>query len=68
MAEAGKAVSLYFEERLLEIFPEQTFPVVMEKETQIEAEKEDSDDSDDDIIQPKRKRLKVDTEMLLHIK
>lgn len=68
VAEAGKAVSLYFEERLLEIFPEQTFPVVMEKETQIEAEKEDSDDSDDDIIQPKRKRLKVDTEMLLHIK
>lgn len=68
VAEAGKAVSLYFEERLLEIFPEQTFPVMMEKETQIEAEKEDSEDSDDDIVQPKRKRLKVDTEKLLHIK
>lgn len=66
VAEAGKAVSLHFEEKLLEIFPEQTFPVVMEKEVRAEADK-DSEDSDDDV-QPKRKRLKVDTENLLHIK
>uniref|UniRef100_A0A673L6Z7 E3 ubiquitin-protein ligase TRIM33 n=1 Tax=Sinocyclocheilus rhinocerous TaxID=307959 RepID=A0A673L6Z7_9TELE len=67
VAEAGKAVSLHFEEKLLEIFPDQTFPVVMEKEMQAEADK-DSEDSDDDVVQPKRKRLKVGTEKLLHIK
>ncbi len=38
----------------------------MEKEVRAEADK-DSEDSDDDV-QPKRKRLKVDTENLLHIK
>lgn len=67
MAEAGKAVSLHFEEKLLEIFPDQTFPLVMEKEVRAEADN-NSEDSDDDVIQPKRKRLKVDTEKLLHIK
>ncbi|XP_026124872.1 E3 ubiquitin-protein ligase TRIM33 isoform X2 [Carassius auratus] len=67
VAEAGKAVSLHFEEKLLEIFPEQTFPVVVEKEMRAEADK-DSEDSDDDVVQPKRKRLKVDTEKLLHFK
>ncbi|KTF88308.1 hypothetical protein cypCar_00020020 [Cyprinus carpio] len=67
VAEAGKAVSLHFEEKLLEIFPDQTFPVVVEKEMRAEADK-DSEDSDDDVVQPKRKRLKVDTEKLLHIK
>lgn len=68
MAEAGKAVSQRFEEKLLEIFPDQTFPVVAEKETRVEADKEDSEDSDDDVVQPKRKRLKVDAEKLMHIK
>ncbi|XP_042617701.1 E3 ubiquitin-protein ligase TRIM33 isoform X1 [Cyprinus carpio] len=67
VAEAGKAVSLHFEEKLLEIFPDQTFPVVLEKEMQAEADK-DSEDSDDDFVQPKRKRLKVDTEKLLYLK
>ncbi|XP_077079736.1 E3 ubiquitin-protein ligase TRIM33 isoform X2 [Siphateles boraxobius] len=68
VAEAGKAVSQRFEEKLLEIFPDQTFPVVAEKETRPEADKEDSEDSDDDVVQPKRKRLKVDAEKLMHIK
>uniref|UniRef100_A0A671K4I0 E3 ubiquitin-protein ligase TRIM33-like n=1 Tax=Sinocyclocheilus anshuiensis TaxID=1608454 RepID=A0A671K4I0_9TELE len=63
----GKAVSLHFEEKLLEIFPDQTDQTFMEKEMQAEADK-DSEDSDDDVVQPKRKRLKVDTEKLLHIK
>uniref|UniRef100_A0A671MVM7 E3 ubiquitin-protein ligase TRIM33 n=1 Tax=Sinocyclocheilus anshuiensis TaxID=1608454 RepID=A0A671MVM7_9TELE len=67
VAQAGKAVSLHFEEKLLEIFPDQTFPVAVEKEMRAEADK-DSEDSDDDFVQPKRKRLKVDTEKLLHIK
>uniref|UniRef100_A0A672MIV1 E3 ubiquitin-protein ligase TRIM33 n=1 Tax=Sinocyclocheilus grahami TaxID=75366 RepID=A0A672MIV1_SINGR len=67
VAQAGKAVSLHFEEKLLEIFPDQTFPLAVEKEMRAEADK-DSEDSDDDFVQPKRKRLKVDTEKLLHIK
>uniref|UniRef100_A0A673ML91 E3 ubiquitin-protein ligase TRIM33 n=1 Tax=Sinocyclocheilus rhinocerous TaxID=307959 RepID=A0A673ML91_9TELE len=67
VAQAGKAVSLHFEEKLLEIFPDQTFSVAVEKEMRAEADK-DSEDSDDDFVQPKRKHLKVDTEKLLHIK
>lgn len=59
---------MYFEEKLLEIFPDQTFPVAMEKEEQADGDKEDAEDSDDDVVQPKRKRLKVDAEMFLHIK
>ncbi|TRY82436.1 hypothetical protein DNTS_007886 [Danionella cerebrum] len=68
VAEAGKAVSMYFEEKLLEVFPDQSFPIIMEKETEVEPEKEVSEDSDDDYIQPKRKRLKPDVEKMLHIK
>ncbi|XP_051964805.1 E3 ubiquitin-protein ligase TRIM33-like isoform X2 [Xyrauchen texanus] len=67
VAEAGKAVSMYFEEKLLEIFPDQTFPAATE-ESQPEDNKEDTEGSDDDVVQPKRKRLKVDTEKLMYIK
>lgn len=68
MAEAGKAISMYFEEKLLEIFPDQTFLVVTE-EPRADDNKEDAEDSDsDDFIQPKRKRLKGDAENLMHVK
>ncbi|XP_066500215.1 E3 ubiquitin-protein ligase TRIM33 isoform X2 [Hoplias malabaricus] len=67
VAEAGKAVSVYFEEKLLEIYPDQSFPVEPEKRSREEEEQKNEDDSDDDIVQPKRKRLKND-EKLLHIK
>uniref|UniRef100_A0AAR2JRJ7 E3 ubiquitin-protein ligase TRIM33 n=1 Tax=Pygocentrus nattereri TaxID=42514 RepID=A0AAR2JRJ7_PYGNA len=67
VAEAGKAVSLYFEEKLVEIYPDQSFPVEAEKRTREEEEEEADDDSDDDFVQPKRKRLKND-EKVLHIK
>lgn len=68
MAEAGKAVIMYFEEKLLEIFPDQTFPVVAEEPRADRDEEEAAEDSDDDFVQPKRKRLKVDVEKLMYIK
>ncbi|KAK7884849.1 hypothetical protein WMY93_027972 [Mugilogobius chulae] len=68
MAISGKAVSLYFEEKLLELFPGQTFPDNPESETVEEKQnQEDSEDSEDDFVQPRRKRLKTD-EKVVHIK
>ncbi|XP_040008713.1 E3 ubiquitin-protein ligase TRIM33 isoform X4 [Xiphias gladius] len=69
MAISGKAVSLYFEEKLQEMFPGQNFPETPEPESPEEKEKEvdDTDDSEEDFIQPRRKRLKTD-EKVVHIK
>lgn len=69
MAISGKAVSLYFEEKLQEMFPGQIFPDTPEPESPDTQEKEnnDTEDSEDDFIQPRRKRLKTD-EKVLHIK
>ncbi|XP_039655587.1 E3 ubiquitin-protein ligase TRIM33 isoform X4 [Perca fluviatilis] len=69
MAISGKAVSLYFEEKLQEMFPGQSFPETPESEAPDTKEKEedDTDDSEGDFIQPRRKRLKTD-EKVLHIK
>ncbi|XP_068187556.1 E3 ubiquitin-protein ligase TRIM33 isoform X2 [Antennarius striatus] len=70
MALSGEAVSLYFEEKLQQIFPGQNFPEAPEPvetpETK-DKEEDETDDSDDDFVQPRRKRLKVD-EKVLHIK
>lgn len=70
MAQAGKAVSLYFEERLLELYPDKSFPEVPEEPEAPVGEGEEADlteDSEDEFVQPKRKRLKTD-EKMLHIK
>uniref|UniRef100_A0A8C2XSP2 Tripartite motif containing 33 n=1 Tax=Cyclopterus lumpus TaxID=8103 RepID=A0A8C2XSP2_CYCLU len=70
MAISGKAVSLYFEEKLQEMFPGQSFPETPETECPETKERMDdgeTDDSEDDFIQPRRKRLKTD-EKVLHIK
>lgn len=70
MAVSGEAVRLYFEEKLPELFPEQSFPETAEPEESPDAkenEEEDTDDSEDDFVQPRRKRLKTD-EKVLHIK
>lgn len=66
---SGKAVSLYFEEKLQEMFPGQSFPETPEPESSDTKEKEDddTDDSEEDFVQPRRKRLKTD-EKLIHIK
>ncbi|KAM8830908.1 E3 ubiquitin-protein ligase TRIM33 isoform 1-T1 [Synchiropus picturatus] len=71
MANTGKAVSVYFEEKLEAIFPGQTFPETPEPESTATEEKQDveSDDSGDDFVQPRRKRLKlIQEEDVLHIK
>ncbi|KAM4611067.1 E3 ubiquitin-protein ligase TRIM33 isoform 2-T2 [Polymixia lowei] len=69
MATTGKAVSIYFEEKLQEVYPGQSFPETSEPTTAVTEEKaeEATDDSEDDFIQPRRKRLKTD-EKLVHIK
>ncbi|MED6271738.1 hypothetical protein ILYODFUR_020740 [Ilyodon furcidens] len=69
MAISGKAVSLYFEEKLQEMFPDQNFPDSPDPESSDEKEREDVDteDSEEDFIQPRRKRLKTD-EKVVHIK
>lgn len=70
MAISGKAVSLYFEEKLKEMFPGQTFPEMSETEENLdtkEKEEDNTDDSEDDFIHPRRKRLKMD-ENVVHIK
>ena len=78
MATSGKAVSDYFEEKLQEIYPGQSFPETPEpdfteggeqqqQQQQQQKEEEATDDSEDDFIQPRRKRLKAD-EKLFHIK
>ncbi|XP_047679026.1 E3 ubiquitin-protein ligase TRIM33 isoform X3 [Tachysurus fulvidraco] len=68
VAEAGKAVSLYFEEKLAMIYPDQSFPVEPEKRSRDESTTEEAaEESDDDFVQPKRKRLKPE-EKPVHIK
>ncbi|XP_070695399.1 E3 ubiquitin-protein ligase TRIM33 isoform X2 [Pempheris klunzingeri] len=70
MAISGKAVSLFFEEKLEEMFPGQSFPETPESEFPDRKEKEeeeDTDDSEEDFVQPRRKRLKTD-EKVVHIK
>ncbi|TNN55199.1 E3 ubiquitin-protein ligase TRIM33 [Liparis tanakae] len=70
MAISGKAVSQYFEEKLQEMFPGQSFPETPATECPETKERMDdgeTDDSDEDFVQPRRKRLKTD-EKVLHIK
>lgn len=70
MAISCEAVSMYFEEKLQNMFPGQSFPETPEPEETAETnekEDDDTDDSEDDFIQPRRKRLKTE-EKVLHIK
>lgn len=66
VAQAGKAVALYFEDKLTEIYSDRTFQPLPEFE-QEEDDGEITEDSDEDFIQPRRKRLKSD-ERPVHIK
>ncbi|KAF3813286.1 hypothetical protein GH733_018450, partial [Mirounga leonina] len=59
VAQAGKAVALYFEDKLTEIYSDRTFAPLPEFE-QEEDDGEVTEDSDEDFIQPRRKRLKSD--------
>ncbi|XP_069800487.1 E3 ubiquitin-protein ligase TRIM33 isoform X1 [Dendropsophus ebraccatus] len=66
VAQAGKAVALYFEDKLPEIYPDRTFPPLPEFEPE-DDDGEITEDSDEDFVQPRRKRLKSD-EKPVHIK
>ena len=70
MAVSGEAVRLYFEEKLQEIFPGQSFPELTEPEESVDMkdkQEDETDDSDDDFVQPRRKRLKAE-DKIVHIK
>ncbi|XP_064425298.1 E3 ubiquitin-protein ligase TRIM33 isoform X2 [Latimeria chalumnae] len=67
VAQAGKAVAMYFEDKLLEIYPDRTFLPLLDSEPEDEDDGEITEDSDDDFVQPRRKRLKSD-EKPVHIK
>ncbi|XP_069075009.1 E3 ubiquitin-protein ligase TRIM33 isoform X1 [Pleurodeles waltl] len=66
VAQAGKAVALYFEEKLPGVYPDRTFQPLPENEPE-EDDGEVTDDSDEDFVQPRKKRLKSD-EKPVHIK
>ncbi|XP_018424979.1 PREDICTED: E3 ubiquitin-protein ligase TRIM33 isoform X1 [Nanorana parkeri] len=66
VAQAGKAVALYFEDKLPGIYPDRTFPPLPDFEPE-DDDGEITEDSDDDFVQPRRKRLKSD-EKPVHIK
>lgn len=66
VAQAGKAVAVYFEDKLSEVYSDRTFAPLPEFE-QEDDDGEVTEDSDEDFIQPRRKRLKSD-ERPVHIK
>ncbi|CAH2220658.1 E3 ubiquitin- ligase TRIM33 isoform X1 [Pelobates cultripes] len=66
VAQAGKAVALYFEDKLPEIYPDRTFQPLPEFEPE-DDDGEITEDSDEDFVQPRRKRLKSE-ERPVHIK
>lgn len=66
MAQAGKALESYFEAKLQEVYSDRTFTPLMESDSDHE-ETHISEDSDDDFVQPRRKRLKSD-DRPVHIK
>lgn len=66
VAQAGKALESYFEAKLQEVYSDRTFTPLMESDSDHE-ETHISEDSDDDFVQPRRKRLKSD-DRPVHIK
>ena len=60
-------MSVYFEEKLQELYPDQTFPVEAEEEVKAAEEEDLTEDSEDEFVEPRRKRLKTH-EKALHIK
>lgn len=64
VADAGMKLEAYFEELLKSLYPGRKFPV----QSNCQSEKDNpelSDDSDDDIVQPRKKRLKGEDRQLL---
>ncbi|NXV97992.1 TIF1A factor, partial [Calonectris borealis] len=64
VADAGMKLEAYFEELLRNLYPERKFPV----QPSCQSEKDNpelNDDSDDDFVQPRKKRLKGEDRQLL---
>ncbi|NXX05049.1 TIF1A factor, partial [Larus smithsonianus] len=64
VADAGMKLEAYFEELLSNLYPERKFPV----QPSCQSEKDNpelTDDSDDDFVQPRKKRLKGEDRQLL---
>ncbi|XP_062425731.1 transcription intermediary factor 1-alpha isoform X2 [Rhea pennata] len=64
VADAGMKLEAYFEELLKSLYPERKFPV----QPNCQSEKDNAeltDDSDDDFVQPRKKRLKGEDRQLL---
>ncbi|XP_072915085.1 transcription intermediary factor 1-alpha-like isoform X2 [Hemitrygon akajei] len=60
VAHAGRALEQYFETRLLTLFPDRLFPPLPLSKSDSERTKAnlDSDEDDEDVVQPRRKRCK----------
>ncbi|XP_043572930.1 E3 ubiquitin-protein ligase TRIM33 isoform X1 [Chiloscyllium plagiosum] len=67
VAQAGKALESYFETKLQMVYSDRTFTPLVESDSDHEDEAHISEDSDDDFVQPRRKRLKSD-DRPVHIK
>lgn len=64
MADAGMKLEAYFEDLLRNLYPERKFPVQPNSQSEKE-NPELTDDSDDDFVQPRKKRLKGEDRQLL---
>ncbi|XP_043564921.1 E3 ubiquitin-protein ligase TRIM33-like isoform X1 [Chiloscyllium plagiosum] len=60
VAHAGKTLEQIFESKLMALFPDRTFPPLPPTKVDSESPKVniDSEDDDDDVVQPRRKRCK----------
>ncbi|NXH91274.1 TIF1A factor, partial [Edolisoma coerulescens] len=64
VADAGMKLEAYFEDLLRNLYPERKFPVQPSSQSEKD-NPEDTDDSDDDFVQPRKKRLKGEDRQLL---
>ncbi|NXA15995.1 TIF1A factor, partial [Sapayoa aenigma] len=64
VADAGMKLEAYFEELLRNLYPERKFPVQPNSQSEKD-NPELTDDSDDDFVQPRKKRLKGEDRQLL---
>uniref|UniRef100_A0A8D2NKZ1 RING-type E3 ubiquitin transferase n=1 Tax=Zosterops lateralis melanops TaxID=1220523 RepID=A0A8D2NKZ1_ZOSLA len=64
VADAGMKLEAYFEDHLRNLYPDRKFPVQPNSQSEKD-NPELTDDSDDDIVQPRKKRLKGEDRQLL---
>ncbi|NXV55046.1 TIF1A factor, partial [Molothrus ater] len=64
VADAGMKLEAYFEDLLRNLYPERKFPVQPSSQSEKD-NPELTDDSDDDFVQPRKKRLKGEERQFL---